>query len=124
MRLLLDSQVLVWVMVDDDRLREHVRDAIRSADLVQVSAASVWEIAIKRAQGRLSVPEDLIERIERAGFETLAVTSNHGWLAAALPRHHADPFDRMLVAQAISEGLTIATSDRRMREYGVPVIAA
>lgn len=124
MRLLLDSQILVWAMVDDDRLREHLREAIRTADVVHVSAASVWEIAIKREQGRLSVPDDLIDRINRAGFQTLSVTSDHGWLAAGLPRLHKDPFDRMLVAQAISEGLTIATSDRRLRDYGVPVIAA
>lgn len=124
MRLLLDSQVLVWTMVDDARLRPPVRAAIRSADDVFVSAASIWEIAIKRARGRLIVPDDLIDRVRRAGYEVLPVTDDHGWLAGGLPMHHADPFDRMIVAQAISEGLTVATSDRRIREYGVPVLAA
>lgn len=124
MRLLLDSQVLIWAMVDDIRLRAHVREAMLAADVVHVSAASVWEIAIKRAKGRLSVPDDLMERVAQAGFEALSVTLEHGWLAGSLPRLHDDPFDRVIVAQAIAEGLTIATSDRRMRDYGVPVLAA
>lgn len=124
MRLLLDSQVFVWTMADDARLGPRVRAAIRSADDVFVSAASIWEIAIKRARGRLTVPDDLIDRARGAGYETLPVTSDHGWLAGSLPLHHGDPFDRMIVAQAIAEGLTVATSDRRIREYGVPVLAA
>ena len=124
MRLLLDSHVLVWTLADDARLKPSVRAVIRDADDVYVSAASIWEIAIKRAQGRLTVPDDLIDRLQLAGYEVLLVTASHGWLAGSLPMHHADPFDRMIVAQAISEGLTIATGDRRIREYGVPVLAA
>ncbi len=124
MRLLLDSQILIWAMVDDPRLRTHVREAMLTAEVVHVSAASIWEIAIKREKGRLTVPDDLIDRVDRAGFESLSVTIEHGWLAGSLPRLHDDPFDRVIVAQAIAEGLTIATSDRRMRDYGVPVIAA
>lgn len=124
MRLLLDSQIVIWAMVDNKLLRPRVREAIARADLVHVSAASLWEIAIKRARGRLSVPDDLTDLIERAGFVPLAVTPRHGWAAGSLPRLHNDPFDRMIVAQAISEGLTIVTTDRRMREYGVPTLAA
>jgi len=124
MRLLLDSQILIWAMVDDPRLRTHVREAMLTAEVVHVSAASIWEIAIKREKGRLTVPDDLIDRVDRAGFESLSVTIEHGWLAGSLPRLHDDPFDRVIVAQAIAEGLTIATSDRRMSDYGVPVIAA
>lgn len=124
MRLLLDSQILIWAMVDDARLRIHVREAMLTAEVVHVSAASIWEIAIKRQKGRLSVPDDLVDLVDRAGFHALSVTMEHGWLAGSLPRLHEDPFDRVIIAQAIAEGLTIATSDRRMHEYGVPVIAA
>lgn len=124
MRLLLDSQVVIWAMIDTKLLRPDVRESIAAADVVHVSAASLWEIAIKRAKGRLSVPDDLIELIGRAGFTPLAITERHGWAAGSLPRLHNDPFDRIIVAQAIAEGLTIVTSDRRMREYGVPILAA
>ncbi len=124
MRLLLDSQVVIWAMVDAGLLRPLVRESIAAADIVHVSAASLWEIAIKRAKGRLDVPDDLIELIGRAGFVPLAITERHGWAAGSLPSLHSDPFDRMLVAQAMAEGLTIVTSDRRMRDYGVPILAA
>jgi PIN domain nuclease of toxin-antitoxin system len=124
MRLLIDSQILIWAMVDDARLRSHLREAMQAAEVVHVSAASIWEIAIKRRKGRLSVPDDLVERVDRAGFRALSVTIEHGWLAGSLPRLHDDPFDRVIVAQAIAEGLTIATSDRRIQAYGVPTIAA
>lgn len=123
MRLLLDTQVLIWILVDDRRLRPPIREAIATADVVHISAASIWEISIKRAQGRLSVPDDLLDRVRASAIEPLAVTMEHGWLAGGLPMHHTDPFDRAIVAQAISEGLTIVTSDRRIREYGIPVLA-
>lgn len=124
MRVLLDTQVLIWSLLDDPRLSTEIRRAIAAAELVNSSAASIWEIAIKRAQGRLSVPDDLLDRARRAGFEPLPISAEHGWLAGSLPRLHADPFDRVIVAQAITEGLTIATTDRRIIEYGVPVLAA
>ena len=124
MKLLLDSQVLIWSMTDASRLKPAIRASIDEAEVVHVSAASFWEIAIKRARGRLEVPDDLSAFVGRAGFEALDITSQHGWLAGSLPRLHGDPFDRVLVAQAIVEGLTIVTSDRRIQEYGVPVLAA
>jgi PIN domain nuclease of toxin-antitoxin system len=121
---LIDSQVLIWILVDHPRLKPPIRELVTSADVVRVSAASIWEISIKRAQSRLSVPDDFLDRVRTSAIEPLAVTMEHGWLAGGLPMFHADPFDRLIVAQAISEGLTIVTSDRRIREYGVPVIAA
>lgn len=124
MRLLLDTQILVWILVDDARLRRAIRATLQSADAIHISTASIWEISIKRSQGRLTVPDDLLDRVRASTIEPLAVTIEHGWLAGGLPMIHADPFDRMIIAQAIAEGMTIVTSDRRMRDYGVPVIAA
>lgn len=124
MKVLLDTQIFVWIMVDDARLGRVARDTLGSADAIYLSTASIWEISIKRAQGRLTVPDDLLDRVRASTIEPLAVTMEHGWLAGRLPMLHADPFDRMIIAQAISEGMTIVTSDRRMRGYGVPVIAA
>jgi PIN domain nuclease of toxin-antitoxin system len=86
------------------------------------SAASIWEIAIKRASGKLNVPEDLLDTMEQRGFIELPVLSRHAILAGALPSHHGDPFDRMLVAQAQSEGFTIVTRDERIAAYDVPVL--
>jgi PIN domain nuclease of toxin-antitoxin system len=123
-RLLLDSQVFIWSMTDPSLIVPAIRRAIDDAAIVHVSAASFWEISIKRARGRLEVPDDLFAFVDRAGYEALDITSQHGWLAGSLPRLHGDPFDRVLVAQAIVEGLTIVTSDRRIQEYGVPVLFA
>lgn len=86
-----------------------------------VSAASIWELEIKRAAGRLRAPDDLVERADSAGFERLLITIEHAQDAARLPRHHRDPFDRMLVAQALAEGLTLATADAALAQYGVPI---
>ena len=124
MRLLIDTQVLIWILIDHPRLKSPIRDLVTSSDRVHVSTASIWEISIKRAQGRLSVPDDLVDRVRTSAIEAIPVTMEHGWLAGGLPMLHADPFDRLIVAQAIAEGLTIVTSDRRIREYGVPTIAA
>ena len=84
--------------------------------------ASIWEIAIKRASGKLDVPEDLLDTIEQRGFIELPVLSHHAIIAGALPPHHNDPFDRMLVAQAQSENLTLITNDERIAAYDVPVL--
>ncbi len=124
MKVLLDTQIMVWITVDDARLRPATRAALESADAIYLSTASIWEISIKRAQGRLTVPDDLLDRVRASAIEPLPVTMEHGWLAGGLPMLHTDPFDRMIIAQAIAEGMTLVTSDRRMREYGVPIIAA
>ncbi len=87
-----------------------------------MSAASLWEAAIKVSAGRLSVPENLLELIESSGFEELPVTFRHALAVAELPRHHGDPFDRLLVAQARLEGLTIATADAEISRYEVAVL--
>ncbi len=92
------------------------------ANSVSVSAATVWEIEIKRSCGRLLAPPDTIEMVRESGFDALAVSFEHAVEAAGLPLHHRDPFDRMLVAQSRLEGLTLVTADRALAEYRVPVL--
>jgi PIN domain nuclease of toxin-antitoxin system len=123
-RLLLDTHVVLWWLADDKRLTTAARDQIILAEEARVSAATVWEIAIKRALGRLEVPDDYLDHVERTRFRPLAITFEHAEAAGALPRHHEDPFDRMLVAQSRVEDLTLVTADRRLGEYGVAVLAA
>jgi PIN domain nuclease of toxin-antitoxin system len=123
-RLLLDTHVVLWWLDDDKRLSAAARDEIVVAEEVRVSAATVWEIAIKRALGRLEVPDDYLDHVERTRFRPLPITFQHAESAGALPRHHDDPFDRMLVAQARAEHLTLVTADRRLGDYGVAVLAA
>lgn len=90
--------------------------------MVTVSAATIWEIEIKRALGRLASPPGLIEMIGEAGFEQLPISFDHALQAGRLPLHHRDPFDRMLVAQARIEGLTLATADAALADYDVPLL--
>jgi PIN domain nuclease of toxin-antitoxin system len=123
-RLLLDTHVLLWWLADDDRLSVAARDAVNVAAEVRFSAASVWEVAIKRAVGRLEVPEDYLEAVDASDIQLLSITGEHAAAAGALPRHHEDPFDRMLVAQALTDELTLVTADRRLPDYGVPVLLA
>ena len=89
---------------------------------VSVSVASVWEIAIKRATGKLQFPAPIAETVERLGFELLPISAAHAEHAGGLPRHHNDPFDRLIIAQAMLEGLILGTQDRAMRPYGVPTL--
>lgn len=122
MRLLLDTHALLWWLLDDARLSRPARQAIEDArNVVLVSAASAWEIAIKAATGKLPLPSGAERRIrtemEVAGFAELAVTWRHAFAVRDLPRHHLDPFDRLLVAQARLEGLTIVTNDRALALY-------
>lgn len=125
MRLLLDTHTLLWTLGEPARLASQARDAIEDErNEVFVSAVSAWEIAIKRALGKLVAPDDLEAKILSQGFSPLHITFHHADLAGALPRHHADPFDRMLVAQAEAEGLTLVTRDARMPVYGVRTLAA
>ncbi len=125
MRLLLDTHALLWTLGDPTRLRREAREAIvDERNDVFVSAASAWEIAIKRALGKLVAPDDVEAGVSQQGFSPLHVTFHHARVAGALPRHHEDPFDRMLIAQAQSEGLTLVTRDARMAAYAVMTLAA
>ena len=125
LRLLSDSHVLLWMITRERRIRQATLAAILNpGNQVYVSAASVWEIEIKRAAGRLQAPDNLIEFIDNSGFIELVVTFHHGDSAARLPMHHRDPFDRMLVAQAQTEGLTLTTDDSLIAMYDVPTMAA
>ncbi|GIW41931.1 MAG: twitching motility protein PilT [Candidatus Binatia bacterium] len=121
-RLLLDTHVFLWWRVNDRRLRKEARQAIADAEIVFVSAATAWEIAIKIALGRLRIPEPVEAGVKKSGFEKLPIDFAHAESAARLPPHHADPFDRMLVAQAREEGLVLVTGDRRIGLYDVDVV--
>jgi PIN domain nuclease of toxin-antitoxin system len=125
MRLLLDTHAFLWWLSDDRKLSTAARDAIREPHaIVHVSAASIWEIAIKAKLGRLGVRDsDLAAEIEANGFAELAITARHAQSAGALPRHHDDPFDRMLIAQAQMEDLIVITYDPKFRRYGVQLLA-
>ncbi len=125
-RLLLDTHTFLWWLGGDPSLGERARAAIADPrNQVFVSAATGWEIAIKRAIGKLRIEdEDLDSIVEEEGFNRLPITFFHGTQAGALPQHHKDPFDRMLVAQAQAEGLTILTADPEISKYGVQVLPA
>ncbi|MGY1640765.1 type II toxin-antitoxin system VapC family toxin [Geodermatophilus sp. SYSU D00703] len=124
MTLLLDTHVLLWWLADDPRLTPAMREAITDpASSVTVSAASAWEMAIKAALGKLSIPHDLVDQLEQHGFRELTITVEDGLAAGALPRHHDDPFDRMLIAQAVRRRLVLVTADRRFGDYDVLTLA-
>ena len=122
MKLLLDTHVVLWWRLDSTRLRRAVRQQIATAEIVWVSAASGWEIAIKQSLGKLTLADSFRWMVEDSDFDELAVTLRHAEQVAALPAHHADPFDRMLVAQAAVEGATIVTHDPQFDRYDVPVV--
>lgn len=123
MRLLLDTHILLWWLADDRRLGAKTRALISAADnSVYVSAASAWEMSIKRALGKLKAPASLNKIVEEAGFEKLDINFLHGERAGALPPLHNDPFDRMLVAQAQVEDLLLVTAENNLGDYAVKVI--
>jgi PIN domain nuclease of toxin-antitoxin system len=125
-RLLLDTHALLWWLADDPKLGRAAREAIADpAALVHVSAASLWEIAIKANLGKLDLGDaDLAAEIPANGFVELPIAARHALAAGALPRHHDDPFDRMLVAQAQLEDLVVVTRDSTFAAYGVSVLSA
>jgi PIN domain nuclease of toxin-antitoxin system len=123
-RLLLDTHVCLWWRAEPSRLAAEVRERIASADMVFVSAASAWEAAIKVSLGRLELPDTIEAGVLASGFERLLITFAHAEHAAGLPRLHGDPFDRMLVAQARAEGLTLVTHDRLLAPYDVEILWA
>jgi PIN domain nuclease of toxin-antitoxin system len=123
-RLLLDTHIFLWWRGEPSRLTAEVRDRIAKADLVFVSAATAWEAGIKASLGRLDLPDTIEAGVVESGFEKLLITFSHGERAAGLPPHHRDPFDRMLVAQAQAEGLTLVTHDRLLEPYEVEILWA
>ncbi len=121
MRLLLDTHAFLWWETNDAHLPETLRSAIASPrNEVLVSAVTVWEIAIKRASGKLIFGQAVGKAIEAHGFLPLSITVEHAELAGTLPQFHRDPFDRLLVAQAQLEGLVLATVDEQILRYQVP----
>lgn len=121
-RCLLDTHVLLWWLSDDLQLGERSRKMIRDPrNQIFVSAASTWEISIKSALGKLDVPADMDSVVEDEGFSKLPISLYHGQLAGQLPSIHRDPFDRMLIAQAQSEGLILMTADETIPQYKLRV---
>lgn len=125
MNLLLDTHALLWWLGDDPSLSPEARAAVAApGNLVYVSAATAWEISIKRALGKLEAPDDLGAALAHSSFQALPITLSHATAAGQLPPHHSDPFDRMLVAQARLERLTLVTRDPHIPCYGVDVLRA
>ena len=122
MNLLLDTHILLWWLSNSRRLHTEARKTIADSARAYVSAATVWEIAIKIALGKLEFRGEMAEQLAMNNLLSLAVTVPHALAAGALPMHHSDPFDRMLIAQAKLESLTLMTHDARLRDYGVPVL--
>ncbi len=124
MNLLLDTHAFIWWMDGGHELSSAAVEAVTDPDvIVAVSAASVWEISIKRATGKLRAPRGLANVIETKGFTPLAITVEHAERAGDLPRHHTDPFDRLLIAQAQAEGLVLVTRDAGFAAYDVRTLA-
>ena len=119
MRLLLDSHAFLWFSIDSPRLSRRAKDAIDAAQEVRLSYASIWEMAIKQAIGRLKLQQEPEGMAERLGVDLLGIELPHLRRLPQLPSHHGDPFDRMLIAQAIEEGLTLVTADALVQRYPV-----
>jgi PIN domain nuclease of toxin-antitoxin system len=125
MKLLLDTQVLLWWLDDDPKLGQAARDAIADRrHQVYFSAASVWEAGIKESKGRLRLSDDFDAKLVTEPLLSLSVTHQHGRKGAALPSIHKDPFDRLLVAQCLLEGMTLVRQDKLLAGYGIQVIEA
>ncbi len=123
MKLLLDTHAALWWLADDARLgpgaERHLSD---ETNRILLSAVVIWEVAIKRSLGKLQAPTGLAPTLLAAGAHPLAITLDHAAAVESLPWHHRDPFDRLLVAQALTEGAAIVSQDDRMQPYGVPLV--
>lgn len=122
MNVLLDTNVLVWWLLESERLSKKAYRTIAEGDLVFVSAVSVWEIEIKRARGNLDAPDNLERTLKERGIRPLPITFAHASAAGRLSPIHRDPFDRMLVAQALTESLPLLTADPVFARYGCEII--
>lgn len=120
--LLLDSNVLVWLDQNQERIPSQVMLQIESTQRVFLSAVTAWELSIKQALGGLTLLRPVSDFIQSHGLTELPVSIRHGEAIRSLPLHHRDPFDRLLVAQAMVEGLVLVTGDRRLLSYGVPIL--
>ena len=120
--MLLDTHVFLWWRSEPSKIPGQVHKVIASAEIVFVSAASAWETSIKAALGKLKLPESFEVGVADSNFEQLPIAFSHAERVASLPPHHRDPFDRMLIAQAQSEGLTLVSHDRRLTPYEVPIL--
>jgi PIN domain nuclease of toxin-antitoxin system len=123
MQLLLDTHALIWWLSNDPTLSSQAYRAISNPDnLVFVSAASAWEIAIKKSLSKLEAPDDLAQQVEKKRFKSLSISIEQALLVEKLPLHHQDPFDRLLIAQAKHLNLTLVTRDRQFKAYNIDLI--
>lgn len=123
MKLLLDTHAALWWLMDNERLGERCADLMADAsNQVLLSAAVVWEVAIKRSLGKLDAPDDFAAVLLGAGAQALPVSVDHAEAVGGLAWHHRDPFDRLLIAQATIEGAVLASDDEALRPYGVPLV--
>jgi PIN domain nuclease of toxin-antitoxin system len=123
MNLLLDTHIFLWWLDDNASLSTNVRGAIANTDnVIILSAAVIWEIRIKQGIGKLEIAPNFYKVIKEQGFEMLSITPDHAYAVGNLPNHHRDPFDRILIAQALLEGFTIVTHDAIFNRYPIPVL--
>jgi PIN domain nuclease of toxin-antitoxin system len=122
MSLLLDTHIALWGLSADPTLGDDFLDRLRHDLDIFLSPVTLWEITIKQAAGKLGGPPDLAERVRDIGFRELPITLTHGIAAGRLPVHHRDPFDRMLIAQARTEGLSLVSRDANMQKYDVDLL--
>ncbi len=124
MRLLLDTHVVLWQLSGERELSMPARNAIAAADDLLFSVVSFAEVGIKASVGKLDVPDGLQARVADSGVRTLGLSPAHGLAVSDLPVHHRDPFDRLIIAQAMMERLTIVTADTRFQAYGIDLLEA
>ncbi len=125
MRFLLDTHILLWWLEDNPKLPWNIREIIQNPEsLIFVSAATMWEMSIKKSLGKLDIPDDLLEMLKDNEFQVLGVTADHGLKVGDLPYHHKDPFDRILIAQALCERLMVISRDDKFKLYDVPLLLA
>jgi len=123
MRLLLDTHIFLWLTADSPKLTARARDLIQRASEVDVSSVTIWEVAIKSRIGKMNAdPDELLLEIAKCGFRELPILGRHAVTVARLPLLHSDPFDRLLVAQAISETMHLLTADEKLLEYSDLVV--
>jgi len=123
MRLLLDTHVLLWWLNDSPELSQDAKNAISKQDnMVYISSVCIWEIVIKQSLGKLSMPDNWKETLEAEPFSRLTITWDHAFEVRKLPEIHRDPFDRLLVAQAMIEELVLVTNDEHIRKYNVATL--